>query len=65
MLRHCDIPDIILLGETEESSNLGGTLGTKSLGVDNVGQTWDVAITLLDNGESKNRQVLTNDAATD
>lgn len=43
-----NIPDIILLGETEELSNLGCSLRAKSLGVDNVGQAWNVAITLLD-----------------
>lgn len=42
------LPDIVLLGQTEESSDLCSTLGTKSLGVDNIGQAGDVALALLD-----------------
>lgn len=61
----CYIPDIVLLGETEELPDLRSTLGTQSLWVDNVCQTWDIAITLLDDGEGKDRQILANDATTD
>lgn len=59
------IPNIILLAETEEFSNLGGSLGTKSLWLNDVGQTWNIAFALLDNAESKDRQILSNDATTD
>jgi hypothetical protein len=59
------VPDIILLGQTKKSSNLGGALGAKALRVDNVGETWDVALSLLDNGQSQNRQILSDNAATD
>jgi len=60
-----EFANIILLGQTEESTNLGGTLGAEALGVDNVGETWDVALALLDNGQSQNRQILSDNAATD
>ena len=33
--------------------------------MDNVGKTWDVTLTLLDNGESENGQIHTDDATTD
>jgi hypothetical protein len=56
-----ELADIVLLVETEESSDLGGTLGTESLGVDNVGETRDVILTLLDDAESKDGQVETGD----
>ncbi len=59
------VPDIILLGQTKESSDLGGAFGTEALRVDNVGETRDVAIALFDNGQSQNRQILSDDAATD
>ncbi len=54
-----------MLGETEESSDLGGTLGTETLGVDRIGKAWDITIALLDDGKSEDRKILTNDAATD
>jgi len=60
----CDIPDIILLGQTKEFSDLSGSLGTKSLWVDNVGETWDILLALLDDGQSKDREILSNNAAT-
>ena len=56
---------IIILGETEELSDLGGALGTQSLGVNNVGDAGDVVFALLDDGESQNGQVHSNNAATD
>lgn len=65
MPRGVYIPDIVLLGQTKESSDLGGALGTQSLGVDNIGQTRDIALALLDDGQSQNRQILSNNAATD
>lgn len=56
---------IIILAETEEAADLGGTLGAETLGVDNVGKAGDVVLTLLDNSEGKDRQVHGNDAAAD
>lgn len=60
-----ELANIILLAQTEESSDLGGTLGTEALGVDDIGEAWDFALALLDDGQSKDRQVLADDAATD
>lgn len=56
---------IVILGETEELANLRGALGTKTLGVHNVGDTWDIIFALLNDGKSKNREIHSNDAATD
>lgn len=53
-----------MLAQTEESSDFGGTLGTKTLGVDDVGEAGNLTLALLDNGQSKDGQVLADDAAT-
>jgi hypothetical protein len=55
---------IIILGEAEELADLGGTLGTQALGVDDIGQTGDVGLALLDDAEGQNGQVHGDDAAT-
>ena len=55
---------IIFLGEREELPNLGGTLGTQSLGVDDIGDTRDVLVALLDNAESQNGEIHSDDATT-
>lgn len=60
-----EFTDIILLGEPKELSNLGGTLGTQSLWVDNVGDTWNVALSLLNNAQGENGQIHSDDASTD
>ena len=54
-----------MLRQTEESSDFGSTLGTKALGVDDISETWDIALALLDNGQSQHGQILSDDAATD
>jgi hypothetical protein len=56
---------IIFLAETEEAAELRGTLGTEALGVDGVGDAGDVFVTLLDDAESKDREIHGDDAATD
>ena len=56
---------IVFLGEAKELADLGGALGTETLRVDNIGQTWDIGFALLDDGESKDRKVHGDDAATD
>lgn len=56
---------IVILGEAEELANLRGTFGTKTLGVDNVGDTRDIIFALLDDRESEHRQIHSNDAAAD
>lgn len=60
-----NIPNIILLAQTKESPNLRRTLGTKSLGLDDISQTWNVSFALLHNGESENSEILTDNAASD
>jgi hypothetical protein len=42
------LADIVILGETEELADLRSALGTQTLGVNNIGQPWDIGITLLD-----------------
>lgn len=59
------LPNIIFLVETKESSNFGCTLGTESLGLNSVGQTWNIIVALLDDCECQNREILSDDAATD
>lgn len=59
-----ELANIILLVKTEESSNLGGTLGSKALWLNLIGQTWDVTLTLLDDGESKDSKILGDNATT-
>lgn len=59
------LADIVILGEAEETANLGGALGAEALGVDDVGEAGNVVVALLDDGEGKDREVLADDAATD
>lgn len=58
------IPNVVLLAETKESSDLGSTLGTKSLGLDDIGQAGNIFIALLDNGKSEHSKILTDNAAS-
>jgi hypothetical protein len=55
---------IVILGETEELANLRSTLGTKTLGVNDISNAGDIIVALLDDGESENRKIHSNDAAT-
>jgi len=43
---------IIILGEAEELADLRGALGTKTLWVHDVCDTWNLRVSLLDDGES-------------
>jgi hypothetical protein len=56
---------IILLGEAKELADLGGALWSETLWSNNVGKTWDIGLTLLDDGEGKDREIHGNDATTD
>lgn len=56
---------IIILGEAKELADLGGALGAETLGVDGVGDTWDVLLALLDDGEGEDGEVHGDDAAAD
>lgn len=56
-----ELADIVLLVETEEAADLGGTLGTESLGDNGVGETGEVVLTLLDDAQSEDGEILTSD----
>jgi hypothetical protein len=60
-----ELADVVLLVEAEEAADLGGTLGAETLGNNGVGQTGELALTLLNNGQSENGQVQTGDGTTD
>jgi len=60
-----EFTDIVILGETEELSDLRGTLGTKSLWCNNVCDAGDICFALLDDAESENGKVHSYDATTD
>lgn len=60
-----ELADIILLVETEEAADLGGTLGTKSLGDNGVGETGELTLTLLDDAQGKDGEVEVGDGTTD
>jgi hypothetical protein len=62
---YCSSTYIVILAEAEEAADLGSTLGTEALGVDDVGQARDLVVALLDNGESKDSEVHADDATTD
>jgi len=59
------LADIVILGETEELADLGSALWTQTLGVNDICDAWDICISLLDDGESENGKIHSNDAATD
>jgi len=56
---------IIILAETEESANARSTLGTQSLGEHGIGQSRDLGLALLDDGQCQHRQVHSHDTSTD
>lgn len=56
---------IVILAEAKELSDLGGALGAEALGVDNVGKAGDVGLANLDDGESEDGEIGSDDAATD
>jgi len=60
-----ELPDIVLLGQVEELADLGGTLGAETLGEDDIGQSGDILLALLDDDEGKNGDIGADDAATD
>lgn len=59
------VSDVVLLRQTEELSDVVGSLWTQSLWGGDVGQTLNVSLTLLDNSQSNDRQVLVDDTASD
>ena len=59
------LADIVFLAEAEEAADLGRTLGTEALGLDGVGKSRDVLLALLDDRESEDGEIGTNDASAD
>jgi len=59
-----ELANIIVLGQTEEISDLGSTLGSESLGMGNIGQSSDITITLLDNHEGEDSEISGNNTST-
>jgi len=60
-----ELANIIFLAEAEEAADLGGALGSKTLGVDGVGDAGDLLVTLLDDAESKDGEVHADDTTAD
>lgn len=54
--------DVVVLGETEQLTDLGGALGTQATGGGLVGETGNLGIALLDDDELHDGQVVTGDA---
>lgn len=59
------LANIVFLGQTEEFADFAGSLGSETFGVSDIGDTWDIGITLFDNNDGKDRKIGTNDATTD
>jgi len=60
-----ELADVVLLVETEEATDLGGTLGAETLGDNGVGETGELTLALLDDGQSKDGKVQTGDGTAD
>lgn len=60
-----ELADVVLLVETEEVADLGGTLGSESLGDNGVGETGELTLALLDDAEGEDGKVETGDGTAD
>ena len=56
-------PNIVLLCQVEEFSNLASSLGSKSFGMSDISYTWDIGIALFHNHDGQDREIRTDDAA--
>ena len=56
--------DRVALLQLEKLPDLGGPLGTQPDGVDDVGQTREILVTLLDDDDVQNGEIGTDDAPT-
>jgi len=56
---------IVFLGEAKELADLGCTLGTEALGVNDISDAGNIIVALLDDREREDGQVHSHDAATD
>jgi len=59
------LPDIIALAQVEELADVGGTLGSQTPGDGVVGQSGDLGLALLDDGQGQDGEVSVDDAAAD
>jgi hypothetical protein len=60
-----ELADVVLLVETEEATDLGGTLGAETLGDNGVGETRELTLALLDDAQGENGKVQTGDGTAD
>lgn len=60
-----ELADVVLLGEVEEAADLGGTLGAETLGKSGVGESRDLLLSLLDNDDREDGDVVADDASAD
>jgi len=58
-------PDIVLLGQVEESPDLGSTLRAEPLGKDIIREAGECVLTLLDDDEGEDGNVRADDASPD
>lgn len=58
------VSNVVLLGQTEELSDVVSSLRAQSLWGGDIGQTLNLSITLLDNSQSNDRQVLRDDTSS-
>jgi hypothetical protein len=59
------LADIIILEKVEELPDLGGSLGSSHSGLLSVSQPRQIVLSLLDNHQVDNRQVMADNATTD
>ena len=59
------LPDVVVLAQVEEPPDLGGPLGSETLGEDGVGKTGNVVVSLLDDDDREDGNVGVDDASTD
>jgi len=62
---HNILPDVVLLCQVEEFSDLGRPLRAESLWESDIGQPFDLLLALLDDNEGENGNVWANNAPAD
>lgn len=60
-----ELSDVVLLGEVEELSDLGGPLGSEPLGEGLGGESLDLLLSLLDDDDREDGDVVSDDASSD
>jgi len=56
---------VIFFGKIEELTNLGRSLGTKTLGQNIIGETWKLFVSLLNDDEGEDSNIRADDATAD